>query len=78
MLQLIEGGRKLVRDDSSGLGRLVSVVLFGDTAGQQSPIVLIQVNLPRVFGSGVLADLLLNILDVAVVWIVSSEREVLK
>ena len=67
MLQLVERGRELVRDDGSGLGRLVSVVLFGDTAGQQSPIVLIQVNLPRVLGSGVLADLLLNVLDVAVV-----------
>jgi hypothetical protein len=67
MLQLIESGGKLVRDDRSGLGRLVSVVLFCDTAGQQSPISSMQVNLPRVLGSGVLADLLLNVLDVAVV-----------
>jgi hypothetical protein len=67
MLQLVEGGRKLVRDDRSGLGRLVSMVLFGDTAGQQSPISFVNVNSPRVLGSGVLADLLLNVLDVAVV-----------
>lgn len=67
MLQLVESRRKLVRDDRSGLCRLVSVVLLGDTAGQHSPIVVIQANLPRVLGSGVLADLLLNILDVTVV-----------
>ena len=77
-MQLVEGRGKLVRDDSSGLGRLVSVVLLCDTTGQQLPMSSIQVNLPRVLGSGVFADLLLNILDVAVVWIVSSEREVLK
>ena len=66
-MQLVEGGRKLVRDDGSGLGRLVSVELLGDTARQQSPISVLTVNSPRVLGSGVLADLLLNILDVAVV-----------
>lgn len=31
-LELVEGRRQLVRDDCSRLGRLVSVVLFGDTA----------------------------------------------
>jgi hypothetical protein len=67
MLQLVEGRRKLIRDDSSGLGRLVSVVLFCDTASQQSPISVMEINSPRVLGSGILADLLLNILDVAVV-----------
>lgn len=67
MLQLVEGGRKLVRDDRSGLGRLVSVVLFCDTASQLTLHTMSHRNVPRVLGSGVLADLLLNVLDVAVV-----------
>ena len=32
-----------------------------------SPMVSIQANLPRVFGGSVLADLLLDVLDIAVV-----------
>lgn len=52
VLEIVEGGGKLVGDSSSGHGSLLSLPLFGHT---------------RVLGRSVLADLLLDILDVALV-----------
>jgi hypothetical protein len=52
VLQVVERGRELVRDGRSGLGALVSKPLLGDAG---------------VLGRGVLADLLLDVLDVGLV-----------
>jgi len=59
VLQVVERRREQVRDGSSGLGALLSVPLFGDT---------------RVLVSGVLADLLLDVLDVGLVCLSARAR----
>lgn len=51
-LELVKSGRKLVRNGSSGLGTLVTEPFLGDTS---------------VLLGGVLANLLLNVLDIALV-----------
>jgi len=52
VLQVVEGRGELVGNGSSGLGPLLTVPLFGNT---------------RVLVGSILADLLLNILDVGLV-----------